>query len=886
VSVTDRNNVGLTFSRQAVPRLTLRVDHTNGRYIAPIGNDSNPYAAPLGFRDSAGREVRFAYDTSNRLKTVTPPSGTAEATSYTYDSTGRLATVTVPGADAATGATRTVTFSYDTSHRVTAVTEESGATTTFAYTSGQTVVTDKNGHAATYTIDAQGRVTATKDALNRSRSQDWTANSDIQKTTDAIGTNSTTYTYDGSGNRTGAQLPTGAAAAAVYSIGASCSAPNTGTAYQPKCSQDDAGNKKQYQYDAVGNLTKQTNSTTTAAVTEFERTYDSNRTICGGLSGQVCSAKDGNGNVTSYSYNQNGDILTVTPPAPLGQTVFTYDSLGRVQTVKDGNNATTTYQYDVRDRIARTTFNNGQYVNQTYYPNGLAKTQTDSAGGAKTFEYDGEGRITKQTGPQTGVTQTFGYDAVGNVTSYTDSAGTVAYTYDAANQLTKLKEPGGTCPSSSAPAANSGCVTFEYDQNALETKRLLPGGATTVTARDNAGRPTRITAKAGTGVVAVDIGYGYTPTGATGDRFNVQTRTSYAEQGVAAGAVTSYTYDTRNRLTLAQEKNGSTVTASWAYTYDNAGNRTQQVRTGSAGGGGTATYGYNAANQLTSSTPSTGPWAYDGAGNQTRNGLTSVETAYGDRGEALSVSFTPDRSSTTTTTPNDYFGAGNTDRLSSGSTTFTSSALGLMQRSAAATQTYTRTPLGVAVGGKLDANRYYYVQDHLGSTVGIFTSSGVYSGGYSYTPYGEARSTGSAAVVTGNSLRYIGGLLDGVNVYKFGARYYDAAQGRFTQVDPSGQETNPYAYAANNPIGSRDPSGLWTEFDGWTIFYGIVGAAGCTLVGNVFAGITCSLLFSFGPGIADNFASWATDVEYPALVSEFCGYLFSATGGYDVCSYT
>ena len=41
-----------------------------------------------------------------------------------------------------------------------------------------------------------------------------------------------------------------------------------------------------------------------------------------------------------------------------------------------------------------------------------------------------------------------------------------------------------------------------------------------------------------------------------------------------------------------------------------------------------------------------------------------------------------------------------------------------------------------------------------------------------------------------------------------GARYYDPRIGRFTQPDPSGQETNPYLYAAGDPVNQIDPTGL------------------------------------------------------------------------------
>jgi uncharacterized protein RhaS with RHS repeats len=52
---------------------------------------------------------------------------------------------------------------------------------------------------------------------------------------------------------------------------------------------------------------------------------------------------------------------------------------------------------------------------------------------------------------------------------------------------------------------------------------------------------------------------------------------------------------------------------------------------------------------------------------------------------------------------------------------------------------------------------------------------------------------------------------------KLGARYYNPTTARFTQPDPSGQETNTYNYAACNPVNSTDPTGLvsWGCFEGW-----------------------------------------------------------------------
>jgi RHS repeat-associated protein len=85
--------------------------------------------------------------------------------------------------------------------------------------------------------------------------------------------------------------------------------------------------------------------------------------------------------------------------------------------------------------------------------------------------------------------------------------------------------------------------------------------------------------------------------------------------------------------------------------------------------------------------------------------------------------------------------------------------------------------------------------------------------GYSYDPYGVLRAstgtgTGDTTITTANPLRYTAGYRDDSGLYKLGFRYYDATLGRFTQPDPSGQEQNPYLYAAADPINATDSAGL------------------------------------------------------------------------------
>ncbi|MFJ2955436.1 RHS repeat-associated core domain-containing protein [Streptomyces sp. NPDC087270] len=75
-----------------------------------------------------------------------------------------------------------------------------------------------------------------------------------------------------------------------------------------------------------------------------------------------------------------------------------------------------------------------------------------------------------------------------------------------------------------------------------------------------------------------------------------------------------------------------------------------------------------------------------------------------------------------------------------------------------------------------------------------------------------------------------------------GARSYDPTLARFTQTDPSGQETNPYTAFANNPANNTDPNGTFSLLkDFETAFvsaaFGLtVGALAGPIVGAAAAG--------------------------------------------------
>ncbi|MFC8402743.1 RHS repeat-associated core domain-containing protein [Streptomyces griseoincarnatus] len=108
----------------------------------------------------------------------------------------------------------------------------------------------------------------------------------------------------------------------------------------------------------------------------------------------------------------------------------------------------------------------------------------------------------------------------------------------------------------------------------------------------------------------------------------------------------------------------------------------------------------------------------------------------------------------------------------------------------------------MTTGGK----SYYYLTDATGNVLGLVDDTGKRTHTYAYGPTGLPRTAPNEAV--SQPYRYAGAYLDPTGLYKMGHRYYDPTLGRFTQPDPSGQETNPYLYAAGDPINHVDPSGL------------------------------------------------------------------------------
>ncbi|MDC7223335.1 MAG: SpvB/TcaC N-terminal domain-containing protein, partial [Spirochaetales bacterium] len=131
-----------------------------------------------------------------------------------------------------------------------------------------------------------------------------------------------------------------------------------------------------------------------------------------------------------------------------------------------------------------------------------------------------------------------------------------------------------------------------------------------------------------------------------------------------------------------------------------------------------------------------------------------------------------------------------------------------------------------------DSEIYYYHQDHLGSSVRVTDSSGTPVQSLAYTPFGQIC---WFAGEEGNRITFTGQEADLTGFMYYNARYYDPELGRFLQADTMLDGLNRYTYCGNNPVIYNDPTGQFLNL-GTAAIGAVVGA----ICGGVSAGIAAA----------------------------------------------
>jgi RHS repeat-associated protein len=137
---------------------------------------------------------------------------------------------------------------------------------------------------------------------------------------------------------------------------------------------------------------------------------------------------------------------------------------------------------------------------------------------------------------------------------------------------------------------------------------------------------------------------------------------------------------------------------------------------------------------------------------------------------------------------------------------------------------------------------HFYVRDHQGNNRLVMSEDGVVEQVNDYTPFG-VQMKNSFTATSSQRYKYNSKELDrmfGLDLYDYGARFYDARIARWQTIDPLCEKyysISPYVYCANNPIRFIDPDGesTWVKDIG-NGYYTILGGNLSDKNRNIYVG--------------------------------------------------
>ena len=174
-----------------------------------------------------------------------------------------------------------------------------------------------------------------------------------------------------------------------------------------------------YSYDAVGNRTASLGVASYTTNTSNEMTANSNASYTYDANGNTLT-KVVSSNTTSYAWDYENRLASVTLPSSGGTVTFKYDPFGR-RVEKISPSATSIFLYD-GDNLIEEANSTGAVVAR--YSQGQSIDEPVAVQRATTTDYyeeDGLGSITSLTATNGAVAQSYTYDSFGNLTNSSGS---------------------------------------------------------------------------------------------------------------------------------------------------------------------------------------------------------------------------------------------------------------------------------------------------------------------------------------------------------------------------------------------------------------------------------------------------------------------------------
>ncbi len=785
--------------------------------------------------DPEGKETVFTHDANGnpltRNRTRSLPGGGIQTlvSEFTHDKLGRLMMTVEPDGSV----TRTV---YDSLSREKEISDKRGHKTVLDYdTMGRLIrVTYHDDTTEEHTYDPDGRRIASKDRDNRTTSHEYDNvgrlvrtvfpdNSFVRNVYDASGRlveaveargKVTQFEYDRAGRRTKTTDPLGNVTEMSYDAKG-----NQAAVKIP------SGDITEFEYDDLNRRTKTIFPDQSFVEAEFDEIGRRTRQI------------DQRGIVTSFEYDKIGRLVKVIQDvgALELETMFAYDEVGNRISHTDANGHTTSFEYDELGRETKRTLPDGSVETKAYDAAGNLEALTRFDGPIIIFEYDVNNRLQTRHVPNTSPVR-FTYTGTGKRKTAVDGRGTTVYAYDLRDRLSTLIYPDGrrldnvydgngnrTSLKATVGATvlettftyddagrldvvtdpNSGQYDHEYDADGNRTVLAHPNGMLTTYQYDTLNRLTELATAGPSGPVQA---YQFT-LGPAGRRTRID------ESG---GTFRTYEYDSLYRLTTETVNDTAAEVYQKVVEYDAVGNRMRQTTTGQ--GAAVVDYTYDTRDRLLAENGVS--YGYDATGNRlSKSGEATYVWDLEDRlirvelGDGTIVTHVYDvdgnRVRTESTPPGGPTAV--TDFLVD-TTRSLSHVVAESDATGDLLAYYVRGDdlLSVIRTGE---QRYYHA-DGLGSIRFLADESGAVTDSYEYTAFGEL------LVHSGSDLqpyRFAGEPYDPNSGFYYNrARWLDPSQGRFVSMDPfSGVDSDPpslhkYAYAANDPVDNVDPTGQFS----------------------------------------------------------------------------
>lgn len=171
---------------------------------------------------------------------------------------------------------------------------------------------------------------------------------------------------------------------------------------------DNLGNAIVYVLDTEGNraqeTTKDPDGTLVRIVDYMRETLDGVTTINANAAGSI----------TQLVYDAVGNLTSQTDPNENPTTTHEYDSLNRLTETLDALTGSTTYNYDVNDRVVLVNAPNDAETTYTYDDLGNVMTERSPDRGVRNYRYNSAGNLVSLTDARN-VTTYYSYDVLGRV---------------------------------------------------------------------------------------------------------------------------------------------------------------------------------------------------------------------------------------------------------------------------------------------------------------------------------------------------------------------------------------------------------------------------------------------------------------------------------------